>query len=96
MIQIRQTMEFADWFSKLRDRNAQKRIQARIDRMEIGNLGDCEPIGHGISEARIHYGAGYRIYFIQRDKILIVLLVGGDKSTQRRDIARAIKLAEGL
>ena len=96
MIEIRQTLEFAKWFATLRDKTAQKRVQARIDRMQIGGFGDCEPVGFGVSEARIHYGGGYRIYFIQQGKTLVVLLAGGDKSTQRRDIARAIELAKGL
>lgn len=85
---------FDRWFEGLRDRQARHRIQARIDRMEAGNLGDVKPVGEGISEARIHYGAGYRLYFIQRGRHVIVLLAGGDKRTQDTDIARAYQIAK--
>ncbi len=66
MIEIRQTETFASWFAELRDKHARARIQARVDRASIGNFGDCEPVGEGVSEMRIHYGPGYRVYFIQR------------------------------
>jgi len=75
---------------------AQKRIQARIRRAELGNFGDCEPVGEGVSEMRIHYGPGYRIYFIQRATEIVILLAGGDKSTQSKDINAALNLARQL
>ena len=87
---------FDAWFSALRDRAAARRIQARIDRAEAGNLGDCAPVGGGVSEMRIHHGPGYRVYFVQRGLEVIVLLGGGDKSTQSRDIASAIELVKQL
>tara|TARA_R110001583_G_scaffold189552_2_gene352711 strand:- start:12875 stop:13216 length:342 start_codon:yes stop_codon:yes gene_type:complete len=96
MIEIRQTSRFDKWISKLKDRRARARIAARIDRMKIGGFGDCKPVGSGVSEARIDYGPGYRIYFIPRGDTLVVLLAGGDKSSQQRDIAAAIALAENL
>ncbi|MGB8145332.1 MAG: type II toxin-antitoxin system RelE/ParE family toxin [Chromatiaceae bacterium] len=96
MIEIRKTERFAEWFAGLRDRQARSRIQARIDRAEIGNFGDCRPVGNGVSEMRIHYGPGFRVYFIQRGKALVILLAGGDKQTQDQDIATAIELARQL
>ncbi len=96
MIEIRQTLVFARWFTRLRDSRAQRRIQARIDRLEIGNPGDVRPVGNGVSEMRIDYGPGYRVYFVQRGRTLIILLAGGDKRTQQRDIAMALKLAREL
>ncbi len=87
------TPTFDAWFSALRDGKAKARISARIRRAELGNLGDCEPVGRGVSEMRIHYGPGYRVYFLQRGPELIVLLAGGDKSTQARDIQTALDLA---
>ena len=96
MVEIRQTELFARWFAGLRDRRARARIQVRIDRLEIGNPGDVKPVGEGVSEMRIDYGPGYRVYFVQRGAARIVLLAGGDKNTQDRDIARARELARGL
>jgi putative addiction module killer protein len=96
MIEIRQTEIFAKWFANLRDRKAKARIQARIDRMEIGNFGDVAPVGQGVSEMRISYGPGYRVYFIQKATIVIIILCGGDKSTQRSDIIKAKELANQL
>ena len=93
---MRQTREFARWFAGLRDRRARARVQVRIDRLAIGNPGDVKPVGGGISEMRIDYGPGYRIYFIERGTAVIVLLAGGDKRTQQRDIAMAIALARNL
>jgi putative addiction module killer protein len=93
---VRQTREFARWFAGLRDRRARARVQVRIDRLAIGNPGDVKPVGGGISEMRIDYGPGYRIYFIERGTAVIVLLAGGDKRTQQRDIAMAIALARNL
>jgi putative addiction module killer protein len=96
VIEIRQTEAFASWFRDLRDRRARARVQVRIDRLSLGNPGDAKPVGEGVSELRIDYGPGYRVYFVQRGATLIVLLAGGDKSTQARDIAAALKLARSL
>ncbi len=96
MIEVRQTEVFAKWFLRLRDFRARARIQARIDRLELGNAGDAKPVGEGVSEMRIDYGPGYRVYFTQRGSELIILLAGGDKSSQSKDIRRAISLASEL
>lgn len=93
---IHTTETFDDWFTSLRDKQAEKRIQARIRRAELGNFGDCEPVGEGVSEMRIHYGPGYRVYFAQRGMEIVILLVGGDKSTQSKDIKTALELARQL
>lgn len=90
---IYSTEVFDTWFSLLRDRQAKLRIQARIDRAELGNFGDCESVGEGVSEMRIHVGPGYRVYFIERGMEIVILLAGGDKSTQTKDIKNALKLA---
>ena len=96
MIEVRQTEVYAEWFARLRDRQARARIDARIRRLSLGNPGDVKPVGEGISELRIDYGPGYRVYFVQRGKALVILLAGGDKRTQDRDIKTAIELARGL
>ena len=96
MIEIRETKVYADWFRNLRDRRAKARIDTRIRRLSLGNPGDVKPVGAGVSELRINYGPGYRIYFIQRGSDVIVLLGGGDKRTQQQDIQQAIKLAQNL
>lgn len=96
MIEVRQTDTFSEWFSGLRDKRAKARIDARIDRMAMGNFGDVEPAGEGVSELRIDYGPGYRVYFIRRGPTLVLLLCGGDKSTQDKDIKRAKALAREL
>ncbi len=93
VVEIIKTNVFENWFTALRDANARDRITIRIDRAALGNLGDVAPVGEGVSEMRINYGPGYRLYFMQRGAVLIVLLCGGDKSTQRRDIARAKTIA---
>lgn len=93
---IHTTEIFDDWFVGLRDKLAQKRIQARIRRAELGNFGDGEPVGEGVSEMRIHYGPGYRVYFAQRGMEIVILLAGGDKSTQGKDIRTALELARKL
>lgn len=96
MYSILTTEQFDAWFEDLRDRKARSLVQVRIDRMEDGNFGDCQPVGSGVSELRIHYGAGYRVYFKRSGLEIVVLLVGGDKSTQPKDIKAAIALAEEL
>jgi putative addiction module killer protein len=92
--EVRQTETFAKWYKSLRDSRARKRIQARVDLLELGNPGDSKAIGFGIYEMRIHFGPGYRVYFMRRAKIAYLLLAGGDKRSQRRDIAAAIELAK--
>lgn len=93
MIEIRQTETYANWFSSLRDRKARARIDVRIRRLSLGNSGDVKPIGGGVAELRIDYGPGYRVYFIQLGVTVILLLAGGDKRTQDRDIKKALELA---
>lgn len=96
MIEIRQTTVFADWFENLRDRQARSRIDVRIRRLSIGNPGDVEPVGEGVAELRVDYGPGYRVYFVRRGPALVILLAGGDKRAQNRDIRRAIELARSI
>lgn len=96
MYQIRETDAYQKWFESLRDLHAQLRIAARIRRVSLGNLGDVKSVGEGVHELRITYGPGYRVYFVQQGDTVIVLLAGGDKSTQKRDIERARELARGL
>ncbi|MBI1785365.1 type II toxin-antitoxin system RelE/ParE family toxin [Candidatus Sumerlaeota bacterium] len=96
MIEIRQTEIYARWFDRLRDAQAKARINIRIRRLSLGNPGDVKPVGKGVSEMRIDYGPGYRVYFTQRGRELIVLLAGGDKGTQARDIKNALELAGEL
>jgi putative addiction module killer protein len=96
MKNILTTEQFDLWFATLKDRSAVRRIQARIDRTEQGNFGDCEPVGEGVSEMRIHYGPGYRVYFVQQGIKVVILLAGGDKSTQKKDIKVALELAREL
>ena len=90
---IKQTATFMTWERKLKDHRAKAIIAARVFRVANGLLGDVEPVGQGVSELRIHYGPGYRVYFMQQGDVLIVLLTGGDKSTQDRDISKAKALA---
>jgi putative addiction module killer protein len=94
MIEIRQTDVFADWFAGLRDREARARITVRIRRLSLGNPGDVKPVGRGVSEIRIDHGPGYRVYFVGRGETVFVLLCGGDKRSQDRDVARALELAQ--
>lgn len=96
MIEVRQTAEYADWFASLRDRLAKARIDIRVRRLSLGNPGDVKSVGEGVSELRIDHGPGYRVYFVQRGSVLIVLLAGGDKSTQEKDIRKAKTLARNL
>lgn len=96
MPEVRQTEEFEIWHRELRDRRAAARIAARIDRLRLGNPGDIKPVGGGVSEMRIDYGPGYRLYTTGRGNDVVVLLCGGDKSTQQRDIQRAKELAQEL
>jgi putative addiction module killer protein len=96
VMEIRKTKAFERWFTRLRDRKAVARIKSRIDRLQLGLLGDVKPIGEGVSEMRIDYGPGYRIYFAQRGRELVILLAGGDKRTQARDIEKALELARML
>jgi putative addiction module killer protein len=91
--EIHQTESFAAWLHALRDRRARARIQVRIDRLSLGNAGDVKAIGEGVSELRIDYGPGYRVYFVRRGSKLIILLAGGDKSSQDRDVQIALRAA---
>ncbi len=93
---VHTTEVFDAWFAGLRDKQAERRIQARIRRAELGNFGDFAPVGEGVSEMRIHYGPGYRVYFAQRGMEIVILLAGGDKSTQGKDIKTALELARQL
>jgi putative addiction module killer protein len=93
---IRQTQEFQDWLDRLRDLRAQVRIVARLRLAEAGNLGDWKPVGGEVFEMRVDIGPGYRLYFARKGSILIVMLAGGDKSTQARDIKRAQRLLKQL
>ncbi|OKH17582.1 type II toxin-antitoxin system RelE/ParE family toxin [[Limnothrix rosea] IAM M-220] len=96
MLEIRQTETYRKWFESLRDRQAKARINIRIRRLSLGNPGDVKPIGQGVSELRITYDPGYRVYFVEREKTIIFLLAGGDKKTQQRDIKTALKLAQNI
>jgi putative addiction module killer protein len=96
VVEIRRTSAFDKWLRKLRDAQAKAKVLVRIQRLALGNPGDVKPVGEGISEMRIDYGPGYRVYYTQRGSEVIVLLVGGDKSSQESDIARAMELAKGL
>lgn len=96
MIEIRKTEAFAQWLGDLRDIQARARVQSRIERLAAGNPGDVEPVGEGVSELRINYGPGYRVYFKKQGRELIILLAGGDKSTQAKDIKTALRLARNI
>jgi putative addiction module killer protein len=94
MIEVRQTDLFAKWLDKLRDDQARARILIRICRLSLGNFGDVKPVGEGVSELRIDYGPGYRVYFYRIGSLLVLLLIGGTKKTQDADIAKARQLAK--
>jgi len=96
MFTVLQTEEFVAWLDALKDKRAQVRIAARLRQAESGNLGDWQPIEGEVSELRVNYGPGYRLYFARRGRIIVVILNAGDKSTQKRDIRRALKLAAEL
>ncbi len=96
MKSILTTEVFDNWFASLKDKQASRRIQVRIDRAEDGNFGDCKPVGEGVSEMRIHHGPGYRVYFMQREMEIVILLAGGNKSTQTKDIKTALEIARQI
>ncbi len=96
MLEIRRTRAFIDWLARLRDARADAKIVVRVKRMAEGNFGDCEPRGEGVSEMRVHVSPGYRVYFLRRGAALVVLLCGGDKSTQSSDIAKAKAMAKEI
>ena len=96
MIEIRKTENYVKWIDNLRDHQARARVLARIERLALGNPGDVKPIGEGVSELRIDFGPGYRVYFTKRGREIVILLAGGDKSTQPADIRIALRLARNL
>ena len=96
MLEVRQTSVYSEWFADVRDRTAKARIDIRIRRLSLGNPGDVKPVGEGVSELRVDHGPGYRVYFIQKANVYIVLLAGGDKSSQEKDIRNAKALAREL
>ncbi len=96
MVEIRKTEAFAQWLDELRDPRARARIQVRVERLSAGNAGDVKPVGAGVSEMRIDYGPGYRVYFTKRGRRLVILLAGGEKGTQSADIKIALRLAGNL
>jgi putative addiction module killer protein len=96
MLEIRETPAYASWFAALSDRTAKARIDIRIRRLSLGNLGECRSVGEGVTELRIHYGPGYRIYLKKQGDALVILLAGGDKSSQEEDIRLAKDLARNL
>lgn len=96
MIEVRETETYARWLSGLTDRQARARILERVRRLSLGNPGDVRPAGEGVSELRVDYGPGYRVYYAQRGPLLVILLAGGDKRTQHRDIKKAQELAKKL
>jgi putative addiction module killer protein len=96
MAEIRKTEQFSNWLDGLRDLHARARLQARIERLAGGNPGDVKPVGEGVSELRIDYGPGYRVYFTRQRRALVILLAGGDKSAQAADIKTALRLARNI
>ena len=96
MIEVRKTEVYAKWLDDLRDARARARVLVRVERLAAGNPGDVRPVGEGVSELRIDYGPGYRVYFTKQGRTIVILLAGGDKRTQDRDIATALRLARNL
>lgn len=96
MLEIRKTEAYAQWIDNLRDLQARARVQVRIERLAAGNPGDIKAVGEGVSELRIDYGPGYRVYFTKRGREVVILLAGGDKTTQSADIRIALRLARNL
>ena len=96
MVEVRKTDVYVRWLDSLRDERARARVLARVERLLTGNAGDVRPIGEGVSELRIDYGPGYRVYFVRRGRALVILLAGGDKGSQKTDIRRALALARNL
>jgi putative addiction module killer protein len=96
MIEVRRTAEFSKWLAGLRDMEARARIAVKIERIVQGNLGDARPVGDGVGELRFDFGPGYRVYFVRRGDVLVILLCGGDKDSQQRDIKRAKELAQEI
>lgn len=96
MIEIKRLPEFDSWFDELKDVTTKMRLVARLKKVSLGNLGDVKHVGEGVSEMREHFGAGWRMYFVQHGQVLVIMLAGGDKSTQARDIAKAIALSKTL
>lgn len=95
-LEVRQTETFARWFRKPRDRRARARIQVRIDRLALGLFGDVRPVGGGVLEVRVDHGPGYRVYFVRQGDTVVILLAGGDKASQGRDIPAALTMARSL
>ena len=96
MIEIRKTEAYARWLDELHDIRARARVMARVERLAAGNPGDVKPVGEGVSELRIDYGPGYRVYYTMRGRTVVILLAGGDKRTQAADIRTALRLARNL
>ena len=96
MFELRKTEVYARWLDDLRDVRARARVLVRVERLAAGNPGDVRPVGEGVSELRIDYGPGYRVYFKKQGRTIVVLLAGGDKRTQSRDIEKALRLARNL
>jgi putative addiction module killer protein len=96
MATLIQSEDFAAWLTALRDDVGKAHILDRLNRASFGNFGDCEPVGHGVSEMRIHNGPGYRVYFMRQGQVVYLLLCGGDKKSQRRDVAKAHRMAKEL
>ncbi len=96
VLEVRKTEAYVQWLDGLRDVRARARVLVRVERLAAGNPGDVRPVGEGVSELRIDYGPGYRVYFKKRGRMIVVLLVGGDKRTQSRDVRTALRLARNL
>jgi putative addiction module killer protein len=96
MIEVRLTSNFSRWMEDIKDRRARDRVLARLRRFELENFGDVKPVGNGVSEARIDCGPGYRLYYVRQENVVVVMLCGGDKASQKRDIATAKAMAKEL